>query len=211
MAKFSVGALHALSLFSCCLSATINDRQQMIPLPALPGPLSVGTISLEMIDTSRQEPYVTTPQHRAIMVSLFYPTSDTNRTHATYLPPDVAKIADEAFHFPSGFLESIQPQSYLNARLKEIPDIPIILFSPGLGAVREEYTILLEGLASYGYLVIAMDHTYDGSLVEFPDGSRSRYQRRCRLSRRPHKRFQLRHRPDFQRNVHGPNPWNLTQ
>jgi hypothetical protein len=37
--------------------------------------------------------------------------------------------------------------------------------------VRKEYTIALEGLASHGYFVVAMDHTYDGSAVEFLDGS----------------------------------------
>jgi len=35
--------------------------------------------------------------------------------------------------------------------------------------VREEYTILFEGLASCGYLVITMDHIYNAALVEFPD------------------------------------------
>ena len=40
------------------------------------------------------------------------------------------------------------------------------MFSPGLGSSREAYQILLGGLASDGYLVVAMDHTYDAELVE---------------------------------------------
>ena len=124
-----------------------------------------------MIDHSRMDPYASTPQPRAIMVSLFYPTTDTHKPFAPYLPAKLAAIADQYLGLPAGFIESIQPQAHLNARLEEIPDIPIILFSPGLGAAREEYTILFEGLASYGYLVIAMDHTYDAVLVEFLDGT----------------------------------------
>jgi dienelactone hydrolase len=172
MAKVALSLLRALSLFSFCQSAAFNGRTSTkLPLPALPGPCSVGTISLELIDHSRLDPYAPTPQPRALMVSLFYPTSDTHHQFAPYLPTKLAAVADEYLSLPAGFIENIQPQAHLNARLKEIPDIPIILFSPGLGGAREEYTILCEGLASYGYLVIAMDHTYDAALVEFPDGT----------------------------------------
>lgn len=170
MAKFSFRVLHALSLITLCASAAVSGRSKL-PLPAPLGSYSVGTTSLEMIDHSRMDPYASTPQPRAIMVSLFYPTTDTHKPFAPYLPAKLAAIADQYLGLPAGFIESIQPQAHLNARLEEIPDIPIILFSPGLGAAREEYTILFEGLASYGYLVIAMDHTYDAVLVEFLDGT----------------------------------------
>jgi pimeloyl-ACP methyl ester carboxylesterase len=170
MAKSSFRLLHALSLFSLAISTAVNGRAK-VPLPALPGSYSVGTISLEMIDQSRIDPYAPTPQPRAIMVSFFYPTSDIHHPFAPYLPAELAAIADQYLKLPAGFIENIQPQAHLNARLKEIRDIPIILFSPGLGGAREEYTILLEGLASYGYLVIAIDHTYDALIVEFPDGT----------------------------------------
>jgi pimeloyl-ACP methyl ester carboxylesterase len=163
-------AAHTLSLLSFCSSSAIYGRDKVL-LPALPGSYSVGTISLEVIDHSRQDPYASTPQPRALMVSLFYPTTDTRRPFAPYLPAELAAVADAYLQLPPGFIENIQPQAHLGARLKEVPDIPIILFSPGLGAAREEYTILFEGLASYGYLVIAMDHTYDAALVEFPDGT----------------------------------------
>jgi hypothetical protein len=146
MAKLSVVVvLQALSFLSFCVSAAIQGRGfPKLPLPALPGSYSVGTVSMEMIDHSRQDLYAPTPQPRAIMVSLFYPTTDTKGPFAPYLPAELAAVADQTLQLPPGFIENIQPQAHLNARLKEIPDIPIILFSPGLGAVREEYTILLE-------------------------------------------------------------------
>jgi hypothetical protein len=172
MAKHFVRVLYALSLLSLCLSAAVNGRSPTkVSLQALPGSYSVGTISLELIDHSRIDPYAPTPQPRALMVSLFYPTTDIHPPFAPYLPTELAAVADQYLSLPAGFSESIQTQAHLNARLKEIPDIPIILFSPGLTGIREEYTTLLEGLASYGYLVIAMDHTYDGILIEFPDGT----------------------------------------
>lgn len=37
--------------------------------------------------------------------------------------------------------------------------------------MREEYTILLESLVCYGYLLVVMNYSYDGSLIKFLDRS----------------------------------------
>ena len=47
---------------------------------------------------------------------------------------------------------------------------PVVLYSPGLHSDRSLGTVLIEELASHGYLVVAIDHTYDADQVEFPDG-----------------------------------------
>src|SRR5262249_19161994 len=47
---------------------------------------------------------------------------------------------------------------------------PVVVFSPGFTATFTDYTFLLEDLASRGYLVAAINHTYDATAVEFPDG-----------------------------------------
>jgi predicted dienelactone hydrolase len=47
---------------------------------------------------------------------------------------------------------------------------PVVLFSPGFGVERGLYTSLTEDLASHGYVVVAIDHPHDASIVEFPDG-----------------------------------------
>ena len=46
----------------------------------------------------------------------------------------------------------------------------MVLFSPGSGMDRSSDTALVENLASYGYAVVTIDHTYDAGEVEFPDG-----------------------------------------
>ncbi len=53
-------------------------------------------------------------------------------------------------------------------------DWPVVLFSPGFGASREENTALIEDLASRGYVVVSFDHTYEAPVVEFPDGRLAR-------------------------------------
>lgn len=47
---------------------------------------------------------------------------------------------------------------------------PVVLYSPGAGHDRTWSTIGEEDLASRGYVVVAIDHTYDASEVEFPSG-----------------------------------------
>src|SRR3989442_13336699 len=47
---------------------------------------------------------------------------------------------------------------------------PVVLFSPGFGVERELYAGLVEDLASHGYVVVAIAHPHDASIVQFPDG-----------------------------------------
>lgn len=55
---------------------------------------------------------------------------------------------------------------------------PVLLFSPGGGMIRELYTSQMEDLASHGYIVAAMTHSYDGFLTTFPDGTSIAYDER---------------------------------
>jgi dienelactone hydrolase len=47
---------------------------------------------------------------------------------------------------------------------------PVVLFSPGAGNISALYTSLLEDLASHGYVVAAIDHTYEVKGVVLGDG-----------------------------------------
>jgi dienelactone hydrolase len=48
--------------------------------------------------------------------------------------------------------------------------LPVVVYSPGSGSDRSINTALVEQLASRGYLVVTIDHTYDAEEVEFPGG-----------------------------------------
>ncbi|MFJ6776096.1 alpha/beta hydrolase family protein, partial [Kitasatospora sp. NPDC091257] len=47
---------------------------------------------------------------------------------------------------------------------------PLLLLGHGRKGGRSNCTALAEELAAHGYLVAAVDHTYDAAAVEFPDG-----------------------------------------
>ncbi|WP_372346929.1 hypothetical protein [Streptomyces sp. KL116D] len=46
----------------------------------------------------------------------------------------------------------------------------MLIHSPGYNADRTFNTLVIEELASWGYVVVAVDHPYDSGEVEFPDG-----------------------------------------
>jgi predicted dienelactone hydrolase len=50
--------------------------------------------------------------------------------------------------------------------------LPVIVFSHGAGGHRSETTIVVQELASHGYVVVTVDHTYD-AFSEFPGVRRS--------------------------------------
>ena len=47
---------------------------------------------------------------------------------------------------------------------------PIIIYSHGFGGTKESGTAQCEELASHGYVVVGISHTYDSFVVQFPDG-----------------------------------------
>jgi dienelactone hydrolase len=47
---------------------------------------------------------------------------------------------------------------------------PVIVFTPGYTGTFTDYTFLFEDLASRGYVVASVNHTYEATAVEFPDG-----------------------------------------
>jgi dienelactone hydrolase len=47
---------------------------------------------------------------------------------------------------------------------------PLILFSHGRNGNRTNLTAVAEDLASHGFVVVGVDHTYDSFAVQFPDG-----------------------------------------
>ena len=48
---------------------------------------------------------------------------------------------------------------------------PIILFSHSFTGVKEQNSALLQEIASWGHIVVAVDHPHDAALVLYPDGS----------------------------------------
>jgi dienelactone hydrolase len=57
------------------------------------------------------------------------------------------------------------------AATRRTDQLPVVVYSPGLGEPRTWGTTLVADLASRGYVVVTIDNTYESPEVQFPDGS----------------------------------------
>ncbi|MBT2386238.1 alpha/beta hydrolase [Streptomyces sp. ISL-11] len=132
-----------------------------VPAPATKTPL--GTKTLHLVDTSRRDPWKPAAGNRELMVTLWYPALPSRNSPAPY----VSKSLSKAF-LGSDALAGVRTHSVTDARPAPRPR-PLVVLSPGFGMSRITLTALGEDLASRGYAVAAVDHTYEAP-VEFPGG-----------------------------------------
>ena len=146
-----------------------------LSLPAPTGPHHVGASWLYLKDTSRADPWVPSEPARELMVTMWYPTNvDRGATIAYETPAESAGFIAgkhvEAY-FPPDSLSQVSTHAYRNAPPTGRPhSLPLIVLSPGYTEQRSALTSLAEDLASHGYVVAAIDHTYETYAIQFPDG-----------------------------------------
>lgn len=151
-----------------------NNRDASQPITQFPPPTGshqVGRIQLDMIDPSREEVYTTNNNDvRTFTATIFYPTSSTeNAKRAPYVEASLIEYIAEDTEVPAPIWQSFQPNAYLNTPVAD-GEFPIILFSPGLGIPIAAYTGHMEELASHGYVVVGISHTYAVPAIALSDG-----------------------------------------
>ncbi|MFF2350734.1 alpha/beta hydrolase [Kitasatospora sp. NPDC058115] len=141
-----------------------------VDLPAPTAGRPVGTVSLHLVDESRQDPFAPAPRPRELMVQLWYPaTGAAGRPRAPYTTARVAEVMEQDSFLDPGTLARMRPTARTGA--PALPGaLPLLLLGHGRKGGRSNCTALAEDLAAHGYLVASLDHTYDASAVEFPDG-----------------------------------------
>ena len=179
--RFSVLRGQTTPALSDTLAAVAQSSTFKLPDPS--GTFKIGRIGYEWIDASRQDRYSADPRaHRDLMVYLWYPSSQrASGQGAPYWPgakemdsdPHVRPQMTEEFGalWPQIVSGTFRSHAVENAPVANIPkQFPLVLLSHGLGGTSFEYTSLIEELASHGYVVVAIEHTYTASAVTFPDG-----------------------------------------
>ncbi|MEV6102786.1 hypothetical protein [Nocardia sp. NPDC051981] len=145
-------------------------------VPAPSGRLPVGTHALHLVDTQRQEIFDDSDRPRELMVQLWYPAQARQGRRAPVIPDSPAVIGEMArgFGLPANalaYLPTIKSHSWIEAPLatSERP-YPLLLLNHGYGSAGYFHTTQAENLASHGYVVAAIDHTYSSLATRFPDG-----------------------------------------
>ncbi|WP_407285216.1 alpha/beta hydrolase family protein [Streptomyces sp. BP-8] len=143
-----------------------------LTLPAPTGRHRVGTVDLHLRDANRDDPYVPGFQPRELMVTLWYPATNTDRYPAApWLQPAAAAHYLAQWQVPPGSVTLPTTAGHTGAPVdREAGDLPVLLYSTGLHSDRAMGTSLAQDLASRGYLVVTIDHTHDANEVEFPGG-----------------------------------------
>lgn len=142
------------------------------------GPYSVGTTLYHFVDNERPDEYSADPtDHRELMVQLWYPSEQKSTEETAPYIRDVSAITqglEHALSFPAWTLSHlglVKTHAYSNIHLSSAEQkYPIILFSHGMTGFRNQNTFQVEELASYGYIVVGIDHPYDAAATVYPDG-----------------------------------------
>ena len=173
--------LKALTLRSLVILTFAGSSLSQINVPVPSGAYTVALTSAKLTDEDRTDPYDPDGGKRDVMVSLFYPIErDDCITACTlpYMPSSTADLlsaeASNQYGLPNGTLQNIYMHYCCEVTADSTQDLnqwPLVLFSPGLAATRHMYNVLAQTLASAGYAVLTMDHTFDAQVVEFPDGT----------------------------------------
>jgi len=155
-----------LSVGGSTLSAA-SDWPGLAVVPAPSGQSKVGSLSVRLIDSARPDPFFKNGAKRELMVRFWYPAVATrNCGHAEYSSPKVRAYLSEVsgIAFPV-----VSTNGCLNAPVADGLH-PVIVFSHGFTGMFTDSTFLFEDLASRGYVVASLAHTYESTALEFPGG-----------------------------------------
>ena len=175
--KYIFYAIAVLAVLAAGLLAYLTWFQPPFYFPKPTGHYAVGVREYHWVDTTRKEIYSDDPVHpnRELMVKIWYPAAGQppakpSTPYAPYLV-EYFKSHQKKYWFLLGFARPLYSYAQLEAVIaQDVPHYPVILFSHGFGLTRDSNTAQCEELASHGYIVVGVSHTYSSCIVQFPDG-----------------------------------------
>jgi predicted dienelactone hydrolase len=177
--KYSLSSLIVILLV---VSTSLSVYLPVFHLPKLYGPEKVGTQTFHFTDQNRDE-VLTEDQSdkRELMVQVWYPTENSNNNKSESLFPKDKEMFKKYIQtyssslnlpdFVFNYWKYSKTNSYENVEiLPSTGPYPVVLLSHGMGTSRVLHTSQAENLASHGFIVVTIDHTYSTFATIFPDG-----------------------------------------
>lgn len=172
------------SILTFILLLALEALPALLPVPAISmpgGPYPVGTRIYELTDLSRAEIYSGRDEARRFMIQIWYPSESSSSNeqapwmeHAEIVAPAIATYID----FPSFFLDHlalVKVPAQVDSQVAKTGQVhPVILFSHGWNGFNAQNTGQALHLASHGYVVVGVQHTYGAVITIFPDGTIAR-------------------------------------
>jgi dienelactone hydrolase len=145
------------------------------------GRYEIGRTTLHLVDGDRPDPW-RPDRDRELMTTITYPARRVDRFplgrwFSAAVAADLeAGSTQPPFNLAPGSVDLAGARAHAHlgapvARPSGGPGAgwPVVVFSPGFNTPREQNTALIEDLASRGYVVVSVDHTFEAP-VEFPGG-----------------------------------------
>jgi dienelactone hydrolase len=141
-----------------------------LPIPT--GAHPVGNTALYLTDASRPDPWNLDAEARELKVTLWYPTEQRDGQRAPYMTPKESELTLKGLG-----IAGVPPDTLSKTRTNAVKDakpagrkLPLVVLSPGFTKQVSTLTSLAEDLASRGYVVVGIDHTYENYATTFPNG-----------------------------------------
>ncbi len=172
----------AVLILLAILSCSKQAGAPSLPMPT--GPYGVGSARFSFVDSTRPETFTPNLEDfREVAFRIWYPALKTSCTKRV---PYLEKAEERKRGLPRGspmppaFFDSLgalRSNSYGDGVLSDsVPDFPVVIYSPAYGAGMDASTVLMEELASHGYVAVSVGHAFetshfirsDGTLRTFP-------------------------------------------
>ncbi|WP_426449300.1 alpha/beta hydrolase family protein [Paenibacillus sp. S-38] len=174
--RFMLGSAYTALAIMLVGTAGLLYAFPVFKLPEPTGEWKVGTQTFHFVDTKREEIFGDARDgKRELMVQVWYPAQAGTGKYAPFVPdPRILRYMAADYGLP-GFtfqhLKYVSSHAYPGAEVSSAQtSYPLILANPGNGSSRFLHTSQAEYLASHGYIVAVIDHTYNTFATEFPDG-----------------------------------------
>ena len=149
-------------------------RKATFSYPEFSGQYQVATHSLLLTDPSRNETMIeNTIDKRKLQIRFFYPRAPQPKNSR---PEQLPVISEDAWLYLIGHQQragkKLRFDNYQNAQwnisisseLSSVqPDFPVLVFSHGYGYSAEYYAALCAELASKGFIIVAINHSYSAN------------------------------------------------
>ncbi len=165
-----IGFFFALLFISTSVFFAIG--MPIITLPEPTGSYDVGTLSFSLLDEERDEIHTVDPNDkRELFVEVWYPGTLDEPITPKSLWSELYAGERDVVSFTLNYLKKVKTHSYPGIPpAKDEDQFPLLLFNHGLQMFTSQSTLLMEHLASHGYIVVSIAHPYESLRVNLAQG-----------------------------------------
>lgn len=164
-----------IGLLFLVLAAVLPALIPVFKMPQPTGSYAIGTTRFSLVDNLRAETFTDDPlDRREILVQCWYPAEpDASAQLESFWQPaeEIGKVVFRRAGFLLNYLNLVQSHSYRDAPVaRSQSSYPVLIFSHGYNSFPAQSTVLMEELASHGYIVFSVAHPYEAIATVYPDG-----------------------------------------